>query len=205
MVEIIDDLVDPGTQVEKELFQSGDTSLPQTGNAALEILKRDFHSFHTGQTVTQLALRIEGIESRGAQRPLFSSYGHRPSPFTPRVQMDKRPPGTKPFKMDKYKGTGDPHLHLETFFSLCSSSGYNDAIACHAFQETLSDEALSWFLNLPPNSIDNFDQLSERFLNRFILHTNIYRNVDVMFHIKQKVGVAFGPFGSVRGQNRKLN
>ncbi|KAL6191607.1 hypothetical protein ACLB2K_037997 [Fragaria x ananassa] len=55
MVEIIDDPVDPGTQVEKELFQSGDTSLPQTGNAApvsypdlataLEILKRDFHSF----------------------------------------------------------------------------------------------------------------------------------------------------------------
>ncbi|KAL6211815.1 hypothetical protein ACLB2K_017038 [Fragaria x ananassa] len=55
MVEIIDDPTDPGTQIEKELFQSGDTSLPQTGNAALishpdpatalEILKRDFHLF----------------------------------------------------------------------------------------------------------------------------------------------------------------
>ncbi|KAL6184950.1 hypothetical protein ACLB2K_041085 [Fragaria x ananassa] len=74
--------------------------------------------------------------------------------------MEKRPPGAKPFKMDKYKGTGDPHLHLETFFSLCSSSGYSDAIACHTFQETLSEEALSWFLSLPPNSIDSFDQLS---------------------------------------------
>ena len=93
------------------------------------------------QTVTQLASRVEGVESRGAQRPLFSGYGHCPSPFTPRVQMEKRPPGAKPFKMDKYKGTGDPHLHLETFFSLCSSSGYSDAIACHAFQETLSEEA----------------------------------------------------------------
>ncbi|KAL6136908.1 hypothetical protein ACLB2K_062203 [Fragaria x ananassa] len=71
--------------------------------------------------------------------------------------MDKRTPGTKPLKMDKYKGTRDPHLHLETFFSLCSSSGYSDVIANHAFQETLSDEALSWFLNLSPNSIDNFD------------------------------------------------
>ncbi|KAL6222869.1 hypothetical protein ACLB2K_006259 [Fragaria x ananassa] len=55
MVEIIDDPTDTDTQVEKELFQSGDTSLPQTGNAApishpnpstaLEILKRNFHSF----------------------------------------------------------------------------------------------------------------------------------------------------------------
>ncbi|KAL6136909.1 hypothetical protein ACLB2K_062204 [Fragaria x ananassa] len=54
MVEIIDDPTDPGTQVE-ELFQPGDTSLPQTGSAApvshpdpataLKILKRDFHSF----------------------------------------------------------------------------------------------------------------------------------------------------------------
>ncbi|KAL6198502.1 hypothetical protein ACLB2K_028291 [Fragaria x ananassa] len=52
------------------------------------------------QTVTQLASRIEGVESRRAQRPLLSGYGHRLSPFTPRVQMNKRPPGTKPFKMD---------------------------------------------------------------------------------------------------------
>ena len=140
------------------------------------------------QTVTQLASRIEGVESRGAQRPLFSGYGHRPIPFTPRVQMDKRPLGTKPFKMDKYRGTGDPPLHLETFFSLCSSTSYSYAIACHAFQETLSDEALSWFLNLPPNSIDNFDQLSERFLSRFMLHTSIYRSVDVLFRIKHKDG-----------------
>nr|XP_011463529.1 PREDICTED: uncharacterized protein LOC105351277 [Fragaria vesca subsp. vesca] len=64
-------------------------------------------------------------------------------------------------------------------------------MACHAFQETLSDEALSWFLNLPPNSIDNFDQLSERFLNRFILHSRIYRSVDALFHIKQKEGEGF--------------
>ncbi|KAL6223440.1 hypothetical protein ACLB2K_006827 [Fragaria x ananassa] len=61
-------------------------------------------------------------------------------------------------------------------------------MACHAFQETLLDEALSRFLNLPPNSIDNFDQLSERFLNRFILHVSIYCSVDALFHIKQKEG-----------------
>ena len=102
--------------------------------------------------------------------------------------MEKRSPEAKPFKVDKYKGTGDPHLHLETFFSLCSSSGYSDTIACHAFQETLSEEAISWFLSLPPNSIDSFDQLSECFLNRFILHTSIYRTVDALFHIKQKEG-----------------
>ena len=55
MVEIIDDPTDPGTQAEEELFQPGDTSLPQSSDAApishpdpttaLEILKRDFHSF----------------------------------------------------------------------------------------------------------------------------------------------------------------
>ncbi|KAL6198160.1 hypothetical protein ACLB2K_027952 [Fragaria x ananassa] len=48
------------------------------------------------QSVTQLASWIEGVESRGIQRPLFSGYGHRPSPFTPRVQMKQRPPKAKP-------------------------------------------------------------------------------------------------------------
>ncbi|KAL6213035.1 hypothetical protein ACLB2K_018250 [Fragaria x ananassa] len=45
-----------------------------------------------------------------------------------------------------------------------------------------------WFLNLPPNSVANFDQLSEHFLNRFILHASIYHSVDALFHIKQEDG-----------------
>nr|XP_011470652.1 PREDICTED: uncharacterized protein LOC105353311 [Fragaria vesca subsp. vesca] len=56
MVEIVDDPNEPGTQIEKELFQSGATSHNQTTVAtapinhpdaatALEILKKDFHAF----------------------------------------------------------------------------------------------------------------------------------------------------------------
>ena len=56
MVEIVDDHNEPGTRLEKELFQSGDTSLNQATTAAapinhadaataLKILKKDIHMF----------------------------------------------------------------------------------------------------------------------------------------------------------------
>ena len=90
MVEIIDDPTDLGTQIEKELFQSGDTSLPQTSNAApishpdpattLEILKRDFHSFREQEAKERAeveAYRVRIGEFEKEQFLLRATLEHR--------------------------------------------------------------------------------------------------------------------------------
>ncbi|KAL6179318.1 hypothetical protein ACLB2K_050834 [Fragaria x ananassa] len=90
MVEIIDDPTDPGTQIEKKLFQSGDTSLPQTSNAApishpdpataLEILKRDFHSFReqaAKERAEAEAYRVRIAELEKEQFLLRATLEHR--------------------------------------------------------------------------------------------------------------------------------
>ncbi|KAL6180712.1 hypothetical protein ACLB2K_047372 [Fragaria x ananassa] len=84
---IIDDPVDPGTQVEP---QPGDTSLPQTSSpapinhsdpaTALEILKRDFHAFRE-QTAKERAeveaYRVRIAELEKEQFLLRATLEHR--------------------------------------------------------------------------------------------------------------------------------
>ncbi|XP_024200560.1 uncharacterized protein LOC112203888 [Rosa chinensis] len=59
-------------------------------------------------------------------------------------------------------------------------------MACHAFEETLTDEALRWFLNLPTNSIDSFQELRDKFLRWFILCGSSYCTTPHLFPLKQR-------------------
>ncbi|RVW81073.1 hypothetical protein CK203_045369 [Vitis vinifera] len=43
----------------------------------------------------------------------------------------------------------------------------NDALLCKVFPASLQGQALSWFHRLPPNSIDNFRDLSEAFVGQY--------------------------------------
>ncbi|KAL6138011.1 hypothetical protein ACLB2K_063299 [Fragaria x ananassa] len=124
--------------------------------------------------------------------PSFPLPGPQPSSILNDSPLPHQPnPSAQPISTSTTANSPNPPLDMPTRLLLQLSQTVTQLasrVACHAFQETLSDKALSWFLSLPPNSIDNFDQLSERFLNRFILHTSIYRTVDALFHIKQKEG-----------------
>ncbi|KAL6209789.1 hypothetical protein ACLB2K_020728 [Fragaria x ananassa] len=71
-----------------------------------------------------------------------------------------------------------------SFKSHTNAKGYLDAICCNKFLETLTREALSWFYELPSNSIDCFRQLADRFVNRFILQTD-GQSTTQLFIVKQ--------------------
>ncbi|XP_024172053.1 uncharacterized protein LOC112178073 [Rosa chinensis] len=59
-------------------------------------------------------------------------------------------------------------------------------MAWHTFEETLTNEALHWFLNLPTNSIDSFQELGDKFLQWFILFDSNYRTTPDLFRLKQR-------------------
>ena len=63
-----------------------------------------------------------------------------------------------------------------------------DAVKCKAFPIYLEDVALLWFTRLPPRSISNFKELSERFMNQFRLHARKSKNVIELSRIKQAPG-----------------
>ncbi|KAL6134469.1 hypothetical protein ACLB2K_066700 [Fragaria x ananassa] len=98
MVEIIDDPTDPGTQVEKELFQSGNAAPISHPDPAttLEILKRDFHSFleqAAKERAEAEAYRVRIAELEKEQFLLHATLEHR-NMYTDSLDRAARVAGT---------------------------------------------------------------------------------------------------------------
>ncbi|XP_030949965.1 uncharacterized protein LOC115973866 [Quercus lobata] len=107
------------------------------------------------------------------------------SPFTAAVLecpvLSKfRLPQLEPF--DELK---DPQDHLNTFKTTLGLQQPPDEILCRSFPTTLKGAAREWFTKLPNSSIDNFDQLSNALLRRFIRGQRPKRPVNYLLTIRQ--------------------
>ncbi|XP_038896560.1 uncharacterized protein LOC120084813 [Benincasa hispida] len=65
----------------------------------------------------------------------------------------------------------DPHAHLTSFVDICSAFSIlgvtPEELRLYLFPYTLRDEARRWAQSLEPDEINAWDQLVERFMNRF--------------------------------------
>ncbi|KAK8705059.1 hypothetical protein V6N13_048668 [Hibiscus sabdariffa] len=60
-----------------------------------------------------------------------------------------------------YNGKRDPQNHLSHFLNHIDLFGALNQVKCRTFSMTLKDSAQAWYLQLPTNSISNFDQLAD--------------------------------------------
>lgn len=89
-------------------------------------------------------------------------------PFGFFVWLVNFPPDIELPKIE-YDGTTDPEEHLAKFNAHMLLYGVGDGIKCRMFPCTLKGHAIRWFFKLPAKSIDNFEQLSQKFLSQFVL------------------------------------
>ncbi|KAI3461122.1 hypothetical protein Pfo_017785 [Paulownia fortunei] len=87
-------------------------------------------------------------------------------PFTEKVMMDDLPANFRSLNYD-YDGTTDPWEHLCRFENSALLHRYSDGVKCRVFLTTLSKSAQQWFSQLPPNSINSFEEFSSVFLHQF--------------------------------------
>ena len=117
-----------------------------------------------------------------ATRPLMARVGKDPShtappgsisrrlddmlstPFSPRIIKYEPPRGFIVLKFSTYDGSSDPFNHIMHYRQLMTLDIGNDRLLCKVFPASLQSQALSWFHQLPANSIDNFRDLSEVFV-----------------------------------------
>jgi hypothetical protein len=88
--------------------------------------------------------------------------------FTKEVSNMALPEKFKVPDIPIFTGSEDPMEHLMTFPSHTSLHKTPDAVACRAFPLTLSGKAQDWLRNLLLRSIDNFDNLGQKFLMQFM-------------------------------------
>ncbi|GJY92188.1 reverse transcriptase domain-containing protein [Tanacetum coccineum] len=88
-------------------------------------------------------------------------------PFTRRIVKFSSPGHRMPANAKIYDGTGDLEDHVGRFVGIRNQGEWPMPVWCRMLQQTLDGKARAWFDKLPPNSIDSWGNLQEKFLNRF--------------------------------------
>ncbi|GJU28279.1 reverse transcriptase domain-containing protein [Tanacetum coccineum] len=92
----------------------------------------------------------------------------KPTPFTQRITRFKYHWSAKlPRNIRVYEGNKDPMDHLGIFLATAEQEEWSMPVWCKIFCQTLGGAARNWFDDLDPKSVENFEELSQKFLEEF--------------------------------------
>ncbi|RVW88480.1 hypothetical protein CK203_043865 [Vitis vinifera] len=103
-------------------------------------------------------------------------------------------------KFSTYDGSNDPFNHIMHYHQLMTLDIGNDALLCKVFPASLQGQALSWFHRLPPNSMDNFKDLSEAFVGQYLCSARHKQNISTLQNIKMQDNESLREFVKRFGQ-----
>ncbi|GJZ93115.1 reverse transcriptase domain-containing protein [Tanacetum coccineum] len=93
-----------------------------------------------------------------------------------------------PSHVKTYNGSEDPEDHLKIFQAAAKTERWAMPTWCHMFNSTLTGNARVWFDDLPPESIDSYNDLREAFLKNYLQQKKCIRDPIVLHNIKQRDG-----------------
>ncbi|GKF34924.1 reverse transcriptase domain-containing protein [Tanacetum coccineum] len=89
-------------------------------------------------------------------------------PFTPRIRYFDFLKTRMPSHIKTYDGSEDPEDHLKIFQAAAKTKRWAMPTWCHMFNSTLTGNARVWFDDLPPESIDSYNDLKKAFLENYL-------------------------------------
>ncbi|RVX20873.1 Transposon Ty3-I Gag-Pol polyprotein [Vitis vinifera] len=108
------------------------------------------------------------------------------TPFCYHIIHYEPPRGFLVPKFSTYDGSTDPFDHIMHYRQLMTLDIGNDALLCKVFLASLQEQTLSWFHRLPPNSVDNFRDLSEAFVGQYLCSARHKQNISTLQNIKMQ-------------------
>ncbi|GAU10587.1 hypothetical protein TSUD_419620, partial [Trifolium subterraneum] len=101
------------------------------------------------------------------ESPSSGDERHR-GPLSRRIMDIPLPRGLeKPPTLDKYDGTTDPDEHVQSVETALDYKNLRGSIKCKLFPLSLVRGASTWWRNLPPGSIDSWEELCRMFTAHF--------------------------------------
>nr|CAN84034.1 hypothetical protein VITISV_016994 [Vitis vinifera] len=122
------------------------------------------------------------------------------TPFCSHITHYEPPRGFLIPKFSTYDGTNDPFDHIMHYRQLMTLDIGNDALLCKVFPASLQGQALSWFHRLPPNSVDNFRDLSEAFVGQYLCSARHKQNISTLQNTKMRDNESLREFVKRFGQ-----
>ncbi|GJU86859.1 reverse transcriptase domain-containing protein [Tanacetum coccineum] len=87
-----------------------------------------------------------------------------------------------------YDGSKDPEDHLKIFQAAAKVERWAIPTWCHIFNSILTGFARVWFDDLPPESVDSYNDLKKAFLENFLQQKKCIKDPVEIHHIKHKEG-----------------
>ncbi|GFZ01188.1 hypothetical protein Acr_14g0008230 [Actinidia rufa] len=112
------------------------------------------------------------------------NYGFK-TPFSQEIEGMDPPEKFVPPRFTLYDGKSDPRSHVSHVRQMMALWNHMDALMCRVFPSSLGDLGLKWFDRLPPGSIENFYQLTESFVARFVINTKAPKAVSSLLTLKK--------------------
>ncbi|GJU35485.1 reverse transcriptase domain-containing protein [Tanacetum coccineum] len=109
-------------------------------------------------------------------------------PFTPRIRFFDFPKTRMPSHIKTYDKSEDPEDHLKIFQAAAKIKRWAMPTWCHMFNSTLTRNARLWFDDLPPESIDSYDDLKKSFLENYFQQKKCIKDPIEIHNIKQREG-----------------
>nr|GEU97562.1 reverse transcriptase domain-containing protein [Tanacetum cinerariifolium] len=91
-----------------------------------------------------------------------------------------------PNNVKTYDGSDDPKDHLKIFQAAAKVEHWAMPTWCHMFNSTLTGSARVWFDDLPPESVDSYDDLKKAFLANHLQQKKCIKDPIEIHHIKQR-------------------
>ncbi|KAL5777702.1 hypothetical protein ACOSP7_010628 [Xanthoceras sorbifolium] len=110
------------------------------------------------------------------------------SKFADRILVKRFSGNFKMPNVIEYKEDRDPVKHISRFTTLMGTQTRDDRLLCQAFPITFRDLAGSWFGQLSPRSIDNFEQFGRAFSRQFMGSVQRKKSLSHLSSVKQGKG-----------------
>ncbi|KAL2249921.1 UNVERIFIED_CONTAM: Retrovirus-related Pol polyprotein from transposon opus [Sesamum indicum] len=135
---------------------------------------------NVSKQIALLGKQIDELKKRG------EIVAHnRNSPFANRILIETVNPSFRMPDLPRYDGTRDPQEHIAAFDMVMNLYGQASSIVAKLFVTTLTGKAQEWFTNLPPGSIESYEQLVQKFAFHFASKRKQKRSATHLFTIRQ--------------------
>ncbi|KAL0458724.1 UNVERIFIED_CONTAM: hypothetical protein Slati_0499600 [Sesamum latifolium] len=120
-------------------------------------LPMDFSVEHVKNILNEVIEKT--YETRGQA---FKSYM---KPYTKRIEQLRMPENYQPLKFQQFNGRGNPRQHIAHFVEICNNAGTDGDLLAKQFVLSLKDAVFYLYIDLEANSIDNWDDLQNKFFS----------------------------------------
>ncbi|PKI60277.1 hypothetical protein CRG98_019332 [Punica granatum] len=142
-----------------------------------------FEDVHSMIAADQISKTIKASERRHLGLTLLKDSE---SPFSSEILEATLPPKLMVPQITQYDGKTGPRDHVRKRITSLLGRRASEELQCLLFPATLIGIAADWFHSLPPRSVRDFEQLRDKFGERFSSICRFKRDVSELFAMEQQ-------------------